>query len=82
MRGLTWTPTTDPSAHVDAVWAADIVPTLHDYIGIPNVSPAFDADWAEHGHMARAVDLVAGWCRGRSIAGLTVEVHELPGARR
>ena len=58
---------------------AKIVPVLHDYISIPNVSPDFDADWREHGHMAAAVDLVAGWCRARDIPGLSVEVHELPG---
>jgi len=56
-----------------------IVPVLHDYIAIPNVSPDFDADWREHGHMAEAVDLIAGWCRNRAIPGLSVEVHELTG---
>ncbi len=56
-----------------------IVPVLHDYIAIPNVSPDFDADWREHGYMDDAVDLIAGWCRARDIPGLTVEVHELPG---
>jgi acetylornithine deacetylase/succinyl-diaminopimelate desuccinylase-like protein len=64
---------------VGAVWATDIVPALHDYITIPNVSVAFDADWAANGHMARAVDLVAAWCRSRPIRGLQVEVAELPG---
>ena len=64
---------------VGQLWKADIVPTLHDYIAIPNLSPAFDADWAANGHMTRAVDLVAGWCRARQIEGMTVEVAELPG---
>ena len=39
-------------AHSAEVWSREIVPALHDYIRIPNVSPAFDPDWAEHGHMA------------------------------
>ena len=43
-------------------WDDDILPTLHDYIRIPNVSPAFDAAWAEHGHMAAAVELIRAWC--------------------
>ena len=38
-----------------------IVPVLHDYIRIPNVSPVFDPDWRANGHMAEAVDLIAGW---------------------
>lgn len=56
-----------------------IVPVLHDYIAIPNVSPDFDPNWRENGHMAQAVDLIAGWCRERPIPGLTVEVVELEG---
>ena len=58
---------------------SEIVGVLHRYIEIPNVSPAFDSDWREHGHMARAVDLIEGWCRARPIPGLVVEVHELAG---
>ena len=34
---------------VTNVWDKDIVPTLHDYIRIPNVSPVFEEDWAELG---------------------------------
>lgn len=60
-----------------AVWD-EIVPVLHDYIAIPNVSADFDPDWREHGFMQQAVDLIAGWCRDRPIAGLTLEVVELP----
>ena len=64
--------------YTERVWD-DVVPVLHDYIEIPNVSMVFDPAWREHGHMQRAVDLVAGWCRSRTIPGLEVEVHELPG---
>jgi acetylornithine deacetylase/succinyl-diaminopimelate desuccinylase-like protein len=56
----------------------EIVPVLHEYIAIPNVSEAFDPDWREHGHMQRAVELVTEWCRARPLAGMTVEVHALP----
>jgi len=65
--------------HAVRTWDDDIVPVLHDYIAIPNVSVAFDADWAAHGHMDAAVDLIAGWCRARALPGATVEVHRLPG---
>jgi acetylornithine deacetylase/succinyl-diaminopimelate desuccinylase-like protein len=60
------------------VWD-EVVPVLHDYIAIPNVSMQFDPAWREHGHMHRAVELVADWCRARPLEGLLVEVHELPG---
>lgn len=64
--------------HCNDVWG-EIVPVLHDYIAIPNVSEAFDPEWREHGHMARAVEVVADWCRARPIPGLSLEVVELDG---
>ena len=40
---------------VDQCWGDEIVPTLVEYIKIPNKSPTFDPDWAAHGHMDAAV---------------------------
>lgn len=64
---------------VESRWDDDIVPQLVDYIRIPNKSPAFDPDWAEHGYMEQAVELIEGWCRREPIEGLTVEVVRLEG---
>jgi acetylornithine deacetylase/succinyl-diaminopimelate desuccinylase-like protein len=64
---------------IERLWNDDIVPALRDYIEIPNQSPQFDADWELHGHMQRAVDLVAAWCRERLPAGARLEVVRLPG---
>jgi acetylornithine deacetylase/succinyl-diaminopimelate desuccinylase-like protein len=64
---------------VEVTWDDEIVPALHDYIRIPNVSPEYDAGWAEAGHMDRAVELVRDWIAGRAIEGLDVEVVRLPG---
>lgn len=64
---------------VGRLWDRDILPALIDYIAIPNLSPAFEPDWAAKGHMADAVELVRAWCSARPIDGLAVEVHELPG---
>ena len=66
-------------SHVAETWTKEIVPALCDFIRIPNVSVAFDPGWAEAGHMARAVDLVASWLRARPIDGATVEVQEIAG---
>ena len=52
---------------------------LHDYIRIPCVSLAFDPDWKAHGYLDQAVEMIRAWIAERTIAGLTVEVHELPG---
>ena len=46
---------------VQKTWDHSIVPTLVEYIKIPNKSPMFDPEWREHGHMDRAVELLAGW---------------------
>src|SRR4029077_4107316 len=72
---------TAPTAadHVGRVWEADVLPTLQEYIRIPNVSPAFDPDWATTGHMDRAVELVRAWMAARPIDGLRVSVERLPG---
>jgi acetylornithine deacetylase/succinyl-diaminopimelate desuccinylase-like protein len=67
----------DPS-HVEREWEHSVLPALHDYIAIPNVSPAFDPHWRDHGHMDRAVALVRDWCAARSVIGLKISVHELP----
>ena len=67
------------AAFVDETWEREIVPQLTEYIAIPNKSPLFDPDWAEHGHMERAVALIEAWCRGRGIEGLSVEVVRLEG---
>ncbi|MCP3920776.1 MAG: M20/M25/M40 family metallo-hydrolase [bacterium] len=64
---------------VRGVWEDSIVPQLVEYIRIPNKSPHFDANWAEHGHMERAVELIADWCRARPIEGLSLEVVQLEG---
>ena len=68
---------------VAETWDGDIVPQLVEYIRIPNKSPMFDPDWAEHGHMDEAVDAdrALGARRSRS-PGMTVEVVRLPKAAR
>src|SRR6478735_10878228 len=65
--------------HVGDKWDADIVPRLVDYIRIPNKSPMFDADWAAHGYMDQAVELMAGWARAQPVAGMQVDVVRLDG---
>jgi acetylornithine deacetylase/succinyl-diaminopimelate desuccinylase-like protein len=61
------------------VWEGDVVPTLTEFCRVPNVSPAFDADWEAAGHMARATELLEDWCRARPVDGMVVERHQLPG---
>jgi acetylornithine deacetylase/succinyl-diaminopimelate desuccinylase-like protein len=66
---------------VKALWADEVVPTLVDYIRIPNKSPHFDPKWQEHGYMDQAVNLFETWARGKlaNILGSKLEVVRLPG---
>jgi len=66
---------------VDQIWSDSIVPTLVDYIRIPNKSPAFDPDWTAHGHMEEAVALFERWARAEiaALPGATLGIVRLPG---
>jgi acetylornithine deacetylase/succinyl-diaminopimelate desuccinylase-like protein len=64
---------------IEQVWDDDIVPALIEYIAIPNVSEAYDAEWEAHGFMEEAVQLVRGWIAARPIDGLSVDVQRIPG---
>jgi acetylornithine deacetylase/succinyl-diaminopimelate desuccinylase-like protein len=69
------------ASFIDTLWDAEIVPTLTDYIRIPNKSPSFDSQWVEHGHMDRAVALFEGWAREKlkQLPGSSLEVVRLEG---
>ena len=64
---------------VDERWSSSIVPTLEQYIRIPNQSPLFDPDWKRNGFMNKAVALASGWVEAQGVRGLKMEVHELEG---
>src|SRR5882672_7816895 len=66
---------------VGTLWDDAIVPSLTDYIRIPNKSPSFDKDWVAHGYMDAAVTLMEKWARARlpALPGATLEVVRLPG---
>ncbi len=66
-------------ASISSLWDAEIVPQLVEYIKIPNKSPMFDKDWAEHGYMDQAVEQLSGWARAQKVEGMTVEVVRLEG---
>lgn len=67
------------SSRIGDAWQSSILPALCDFVRIPNKSPLFDPDWERHGHMDKAVGLLAQWCRRQPIKGLTVQIARLPG---
>lgn len=69
----------DFSNFINALWEQDIVPTLCDYIAIPNVSKMFETDW--QANMDEAVALFEDWAREKveAFEGATVEVIRAEG---
>lgn len=64
----------------DEIWRDEIVPTLTDYIRIPNKSASFEPDWEKLGHMDKAVDLFVAWAKKKLPAlNATLSVERLPG---
>lgn len=66
---------------IDQCWGDEVIPTLVEYIRIPNKSPSFDPDWVAHGFMDEAVGLFERWARAKlpQFPGATLEVVRLPG---
>jgi len=64
----------------DDIWRDEIVPTLVDYIAIPNKSPSFEPNWEKLGHMEKAVQLFTAWAEKKLPAlNATLSVERLPG---
>ncbi len=66
-------------SQVTAQWDGDIVQQLSDYIAIPAKSPAFDPDWAKHGHIDTVTRNAAAWVEAQMVEGLTLEIVRLEG---
>lgn len=66
---------------VETFWEDSILPSITEYIRIPNKSPAYDPQWVEHGYMEDAVELMEAWARRQlaGFAGARLEVVRLPG---
>jgi len=67
------------SAMIERLWQESITQEIFEYIRIPAKSPHFDDDWERNGHIERAVEHIAGWCRARPIVDLRVEIVRLEG---
>ncbi|HEY5265678.1 MAG TPA: M20/M25/M40 family metallo-hydrolase [Acidimicrobiales bacterium] len=57
----------------------DALETLTEFGAIPALSPMFDAEWVESGHIEEAAQLLAAWARARKLANFDVTIHRLEG---
>ena len=51
------------SSTINSFWDQHIIPTLSEYIKIPNKSPSFDPDWEKNGHMIKVLNLAVKWAK-------------------
>ena len=64
---------------VEAQWQNTILPSLWDYIKIPNKSPHFDAHWQENGWMEQAVNHMTTWCKMHGPSEMHLQILRLEG---
>lgn len=74
----------DLGAWVDTVWRNDCIPRIAEYIATPNLSPFFVEDTDEARASAKeaqdtAMEQVRSWVAAQEVAGMSLEVLELPG---
>ncbi len=69
----------DTRAFVDRFWEDEILPSLTEYIAVPNVSVLFDPDWEANGHMEEALRMGRAFMERHAPPGAELRVGRLPG---
>lgn len=64
---------------IEQAFESSIIPTLCEYIKIPNASPTYDPQWATNGYQEKAVELLVDWAKKQNLNGFQLEVVQLPG---
>lgn len=57
-----------------------MIPSLMDYVRIPNLSKAFDPEWETNGLLDQAAEHIKDWILAQKVKGLTVEIIKDQGA--
>lgn len=65
--------------YINGMWKDSIIPTLSDYVRIPNQSPLFDSDWATNGHYDKVLALFKGWIEQLKLQRCTLEIVQEQG---
>jgi len=63
---------------VENLWESSVLPTLKEYIAIPNISPLYDPTWKTNGLIDKAADLLFSWVKKQNVKGLEAEIVRLP----
>lgn len=63
------------SSYIDQRFESDFVAPLTEFIRIPNLSPAYDANYFTNGHVEKAIDFTLKWADKLNIRGLSHKVY-------
>lgn len=63
---------------IDRYVEEDILPSLADFVRIPNLSSGFDLEHKTNGLHQKACQFVMDWAHTQDIKGLTLELHDHP----
>ena len=64
---------------ISRTWDESIVPSLVEYIKIPNKSPSFEPAWQELGHMEQALQLALEWSKSNLPEKAQIQVKRSAG---
>ena len=64
---------------INNFWDKHIIPTLIEYIKIPNKSPSFDKEWKSNGHMDKVLELAKTWTLKHMPKGGKLIIEETAG---
>jgi acetylornithine deacetylase/succinyl-diaminopimelate desuccinylase-like protein len=55
--------------YVKNFFASEILPTLMNFIRIPNCSPEYDSDWDTNGYQIQAAQYIQDWIKNQNLKG-------------
>eukprot|EP00040_Diaphanoeca_grandis_P001398 m.18406 g.18406 ORF g.18406 m.18406 type:complete len:503 (+) comp11995_c0_seq1:45-1553(+) len=64
-------------SYIEEEWKKTVVPTLEEYITIPNQSPLFDPEWQTNGLLDQATKLFVDWAKAQNVPGLSIQVCQI-----
>jgi acetylornithine deacetylase/succinyl-diaminopimelate desuccinylase-like protein len=66
-------------AELNLDFTRDALAPLKHYVTIPCISPDYDANWEQGGHLDSAAHYLTSWAKTRAIGDLTISIEQLPG---
>ena len=69
----------DTRDFLDRFWEDEILPSLTEYVAVPNVSVLFDPDWEAHGHMEAALQMGKRFMAKHAPDDAVLHVGRIPG---